>query len=207
MVAIFINSVQGLHNPHAKQWNMEPDIDRFPAYVFDWTLPQFLAREQALHERTFRHHMELAPRSELDLDVAAMPTPVASTVCFIDEVVVVRETGSERLAGQPVTLPKSGAAIVVRGWAVEKEDAAGGVVVEIDGRRYAASYGLSRTDVANNLGSRRYRHVGFEASIPLSRIAVGAHTVSLKVRGADSETYYNCESSVPLDVRAAPRRP
>lgn len=49
-LAIYINTYQGLFNPYAMQWNVEPNIDQNPRYLFDWRHPQFLhnkARHQA----------------------------------------------------------------------------------------------------------------------------------------------------------------
>lgn len=45
IVAIWINSVQGLYNRDTVRWNgtMPPNVDREPAYLFDWNYSQFLA--------------------------------------------------------------------------------------------------------------------------------------------------------------------
>lgn len=48
-LAIYINTYQGLFNPYALQWNVEPDIDQNPRYLFDWRYPQFL-HNQARHQ-------------------------------------------------------------------------------------------------------------------------------------------------------------
>ena len=63
-VAIYINSWQGLYNLNTAQWNMLPDsgknpgywatlpyIDEYPAYLFDWRYPQFMASAKSLQER------------------------------------------------------------------------------------------------------------------------------------------------------------
>ncbi len=49
-LAIYINTYQGLFNPYAIQWSVEPNVDQYPHYLFDWRYPQLLhdkARHQA----------------------------------------------------------------------------------------------------------------------------------------------------------------
>lgn len=41
--AIYVNSYQGIHNEMTAAWNTEPNVDRNPHYLFDWSYPQFLA--------------------------------------------------------------------------------------------------------------------------------------------------------------------
>ncbi|WP_343576108.1 glycosyltransferase family 39 protein [Pseudomonas sp.] len=40
--ALFVNTWQGLYNPYTARWNMEPNIDAYPEYLFNWDYPQFL---------------------------------------------------------------------------------------------------------------------------------------------------------------------
>lgn len=42
LLAIYINTYQALFNPYGMQWNVEPNIDQNPEYLFDWRYPQFL---------------------------------------------------------------------------------------------------------------------------------------------------------------------
>ncbi|MET1079415.1 MAG: hypothetical protein ABWY06_15495 [Pseudomonas sp.] len=49
LLAIYINTYQGLFNPYAVQWNVEPNVDQHPEYLFDWRYPQFL-HNQPRHE-------------------------------------------------------------------------------------------------------------------------------------------------------------
>ena len=56
--AIFIHSYQGLYNPSTNLWNKDPNIDRYPEYLFDWKYPQFLASEQSLRQRKLEHQQK-----------------------------------------------------------------------------------------------------------------------------------------------------
>lgn len=48
--SIFVHSYQGLYNEYTAQWNVEPNIDKYPEYLFDWKYPQFL-HNQKRHEK------------------------------------------------------------------------------------------------------------------------------------------------------------
>jgi hypothetical protein len=50
-VAIYINTYSGLFNLSAVQWNVTPNIDRHPAYLFDWQYPQFLATPESIEQK------------------------------------------------------------------------------------------------------------------------------------------------------------
>lgn len=49
LLAIPINTYQALFNPYGVQWNVEPNVDQYPEYLFDWRYPQFL-HDKARHE-------------------------------------------------------------------------------------------------------------------------------------------------------------
>lgn len=51
LFALTVNTYQGLFNPYAMRWNSEPNIDEYPAYLFDWRYPQFLHSESRHAER------------------------------------------------------------------------------------------------------------------------------------------------------------
>jgi hypothetical protein len=55
MVGVFINTGQGLYNPSTYLWNKDPNVDRYPEYLFDWKYPQFLATESSLRQRRLEH--------------------------------------------------------------------------------------------------------------------------------------------------------
>jgi hypothetical protein len=54
-----VNVGQGLFNRHTAQWNVDPDIDRHPEYIFDWKYPQFMANKQGHNHRLIRHAIYL----------------------------------------------------------------------------------------------------------------------------------------------------
>ncbi len=66
LLAIYINTYQALFNPYSMQWNVEPNVDQYPEYLFDWRYPQFLHSKTRHEERLaeFRSH-QLPPFSGL----------------------------------------------------------------------------------------------------------------------------------------------
>jgi len=55
VAAIYMNSVQALFNPYAAQWGLQPNINDYPEYLFDWEYPQFLADKDGHEVRMVRH--------------------------------------------------------------------------------------------------------------------------------------------------------
>jgi len=53
--AIIVNTGQGLFNRYTALWNADPNIDRYPEYLFDWNYPQFLANKYGHESRLYRH--------------------------------------------------------------------------------------------------------------------------------------------------------
>lgn len=51
LFAIYINTYQALFNPYGMQWNVEPNVDQYPEYLFDWRYPQFLHTKSRHEER------------------------------------------------------------------------------------------------------------------------------------------------------------
>lgn len=66
LFAIYANTYQALFNPYGMQWNVEPNVDQYPEYLFDWRYPQFLHSKTRHEERLaeFRSH-QLPPFSGL----------------------------------------------------------------------------------------------------------------------------------------------
>jgi len=69
VIGIFFNSFQGLYNRATTQWNLTPDTDRYPEYLFSWRYPQFLANprlnqakvddcKQKLGDARIRYHRQ-----------------------------------------------------------------------------------------------------------------------------------------------------
>jgi hypothetical protein len=59
LVGILINTGQGLFGMKANQWNVYPNIDQYPDYLFDWRYPQFLMTAELFHERREQHYRRL----------------------------------------------------------------------------------------------------------------------------------------------------
>jgi len=93
--------------------------------------------------------------------------------------------------------------VVVAGWAVDvlSKDAAGGVIIDIDGKLYAAYYGGERQDVADAYKNPAYRYSSFASSMPALTIGPGKHTLSLKVLTNDKNAYYSPEQKVVLEIK------
>lgn len=66
LFAIYVNTYQALFNPYGMQWNVQPNVDHYPEYLFDWRYPQFLHSKGRHEERLaeFRSH-QLPPFSGL----------------------------------------------------------------------------------------------------------------------------------------------
>lgn len=71
-LSVGIHSVQGLYNLAPWSWQREPDIDKYPEYIFDWRCPQFLATWSSLERRMQRHNtaVEREQRSLIDDEVS-----------------------------------------------------------------------------------------------------------------------------------------
>jgi len=68
LAGIAINTGQGLFSRATAEWNSGPNVDAYPEYILDWRLPQFLATENSLAFRGFRHGVaRFAPVSGLIL--------------------------------------------------------------------------------------------------------------------------------------------
>jgi hypothetical protein len=65
LLGIFINSYQGLYNIHTAIWNLYPDIDEYPAYLYSWKYPQFLATSRSTLNRLQEHLDNYLPGEEI----------------------------------------------------------------------------------------------------------------------------------------------
>ena len=103
---------------------------------------------------------------------------------------------------QPIVIPLK-TNVVVSGWAVDvlSKDAAGGVIIDIDGKLYAAYYGGERQDVAEAYKNPAYRYSSFASSMPSLTIGPGKHTLSLKVLTNDKNAYYSSEQKVVFEIK------
>lgn len=53
--AVYVNTYQGLFNGYTMAWNANPNIDKYPEYLFDWNYPQFMASKKGHEERSVQY--------------------------------------------------------------------------------------------------------------------------------------------------------
>lgn len=92
--------------------------------------------------------------------------------------------------------------IIVSGWAVDKsrKTSAGGVYLEIDGQYFPARYGIDRPDVALHFNLPAYQYSGFQALIPVEKIGLGEHRLSMKILTHDQTAYYTSPQTVRFKI-------
>ncbi|MGH2544508.1 MAG: hypothetical protein ACRDIB_17080 [Ardenticatenaceae bacterium] len=76
--SIWVHSYQGLWNVHTVLWNARPSVDAYPAYLFDWEYPQFLASAESLHQRYYEHVSKALRQGNLELE----PYPFGEPLIF-----------------------------------------------------------------------------------------------------------------------------
>lgn len=98
---------------------------------------------------------------------------------------------------QPASTP-AGQATVFDGFAFDAtvKAPARGVDVVVDGKAYGASYGSARPDVAAYFKAPALVKVGFRTTLPAGALAVGAHTVLLRVVATDGKGYFDSPVAV-----------
>lgn len=86
LLAIYINTYQGLFNTYSWKWNIEPNVDDYPEYLFDWDYPPFLHNKKRHVARLaeFRSH-QLPPFSG-SVDIPYNSTQVAFDSFYGSEV-------------------------------------------------------------------------------------------------------------------------
>jgi hypothetical protein len=118
--------------------------------------------------------------------------------CTVDNV-----NGIDVASRREVTAPLHAHELDIGGWCVDPtvKRPAGGVYVVVDGRRFAASYGVSRSDVADYLKTPAYGRAGFERALWLPGLSPGRHTLSAIALSADGTSYYQPNPSIALTLR------
>jgi hypothetical protein len=98
LLAIYINTYQARFNPYTSMWNVEPSIDYYPEYLFDWRYPQFF------HNKS-RHMARLAEfrRHQLPAFSGLIDIPYDSTHAAFDSFYG-RETGFRWSEGQKASI-------------------------------------------------------------------------------------------------------
>lgn len=77
LLAIYINTYQGLLNPYGMHWNKNPNVDRHPEYLFDWRYPQFLHSKERHAARLVEFRSHKLPKFNGLLDIAYDSTQAA----------------------------------------------------------------------------------------------------------------------------------
>ena len=92
------------------------------------------------------------------------------------------------LTGEPVAAQSNGS-ITVSGWAVDapSHKPASAVFIDVDGRLFSTTYGISRKDVADALKEKSYEKSGFASRIYSTS---GSHRAHLRIVSAAGSTYY-----------------
>jgi hypothetical protein len=77
-LSFYFNTVQGLYNQYSGLiWNTDPNIDKYPEYIFDWKYPQFLHNKE-------RHNARL-----IDFKIKSLASiPIETTTPFNSKNVV-----------------------------------------------------------------------------------------------------------------------
>jgi hypothetical protein len=91
--------------------------------------------------------------------------------------------------------------VLVSGWAVDgdREAAAAGVDVVIDGVPHSAQYGIERPDVEEHFTCALCRKSGFAFAIPAHTLSTGVHHLMIRVVARSQGTY---RDTVPVTVAA-----
>lgn len=70
LFAIYINTYQGLLNPYGMYWNRNPNVDKHPEYLFDWSYPQFLHSKQRHDARLVAFRSQQLPSFSGLIDIS-----------------------------------------------------------------------------------------------------------------------------------------
>lgn len=98
---------------------------------------------------------------------------------------------------------KGGAPITLSGWAVDNAAAnvAGGVILAVDETMtFPADYGIDRPDITAALKSPVFQRSGFSVTIPPNALAVGKHTLTIKIVTTDRKSYYAPAQKIDIEI-------
>ncbi|NOR87487.1 MAG: hypothetical protein GQ527_07755 [Bacteroidales bacterium] len=86
----------------------------------------------------------------------------------------------------------------LNGWAIDfpNQNIADGIVIDIDGNQFMATYRISRPDVANAYKNPNYTNSGWSFDIPTEIIGKGSHTVSIKIILDGGKSYYKTDKMI-----------
>lgn len=79
-LSIYVNTYQGLFNPYGVGWNVDPNIDQHPEYLFDWHYPQFLHSKNRHDARLMEFRSQQLPEFKglIDIDHNSTSTTFVS---------------------------------------------------------------------------------------------------------------------------------
>lgn len=138
-----------------------------------------------------------APAAPLVL--ASLTRITGDTYFFIDSV---NETSLQTPPPMPIKI-KGGAPIMLSGWAVDNAAAnvAGGVILSVDEMMtFPADYGIDRPDITAALKSPVFQKSGFTVTIPPNALAVGKHTLTIKIVTTDRKSYYAPAQKIDIEI-------
>jgi hypothetical protein len=121
------------------------------------------------------------------------------TYFFVDSV---NETSFQPPPPMPIKI-KGGAPITLSGWAVDNATAnvAGGVILAVDETMtFPANYGIDRPDITAALKSPVFQRSGFSVTIPPNALAVGKHTLTIKIVTTDRKSYYAPAQKIDIEI-------
>ncbi len=137
-----------------------------------------------------------APKAEGVLSTGLAKRGVA-TGFFLDHA----GAASDPRTRQPASTP-AGQPMVFDGFAFDAaaKAPAKGVDVVVDGKAYGTAYGRARADVAQFFKAPALVNVGFRTVLPADTVAVGNHTVVVRVVSSDGQGYFD-SPPIPFSVR------
>lgn len=98
---------------------------------------------------------------------------------------------------------KGDAPITLTGWAVDNTagNVAGGVFASVDDTMaFSADYGIDRPDVVAALKNPVTQKSGFSVTIPPNALAIGRHTLTLKIVTTDRKSYYAPAQKIDIEI-------
>lgn len=86
LLAIYINTYQGLFNTYSWKWNIEPNVDDYPECLFDWDYPPFLHNKKRHVARLAKFRSHQLPPFSGSVDIPYNSTQVAFDSFYGSEV-------------------------------------------------------------------------------------------------------------------------
>jgi hypothetical protein len=116
------------------------------------------------------------------------------TKCVIETINGCR-VNRTRGAGPDRVIDRREGGFCVTGWAIDQEvgEVADGVLVEVNGDTYRASYGLPRADVARHFSNPKCYKSGFILTLPTTTVPAGPVNLRLLVISRDGAGIYESE--------------